>query len=70
MPANTGEAKTGDRQMKIEHVPGYAAEVWGGFVWVDGDGNEQRWSKRSTLGECEATALETCNRLGIEEAFA
>lgn len=54
----------------LEDVPGYASAVWGGFVWIDGDGEEQRWSKRASQGECEAVVLEVCNRLGIEEAFS
>ena len=54
----------------IDDVPGYASNVWGGFVWIDGDGNEQRWSKRASREECEATVLSTVERLGVEEAFA
>lgn len=54
----------------INDVPGYAANVWGGFIWIDGDGQEQRWSKRATKEQCESTVLEACNRLGVEAAFA
>lgn len=54
---------------KIEDVPGYAQNVWGGFVWSV-DGEEQRWSKRATQEECERVVLETVNRLGVEEAFS
>lgn len=56
--------------LTIEQIPGYASAVWGGFVWIDADGNEQRWSKRETQAECEATVLEVCERCGIEAAFA
>lgn len=59
-----------DQITSIEQIPGHASNVWGGFVWIDGDGNEQRWSKRATQDECEAAVMETCTRLGIEEAFA
>ncbi len=53
----------------VFNYPGYAKEVWGGWVWVVGFSNEQRWSKRSTRHECERVVYEVVERLGIEEAF-
>lgn len=54
----------------IEVTPGYPAEVWGGWVWVDDSGNEQRWSKRQTRDACIRAVNEAVDRLGIEETFA
>lgn len=54
----------------ISDVPGYASNVWGGFVWIDNEGQEQRWSKRASREECESVVLEVVNRLGIDAAFA
>lgn len=54
----------------LDQIPGYASNVWGGYVWIDGNGNEQRWSKRATQSDCESVVLETCNRIGTESAFA
>lgn len=56
--------------LTLEKIPGYASNVWGGFIWIDGDGNEQPWSKRATKDECEAVVLDVCQRRGIEAAFA
>lgn len=57
------------RYTSAEEITGYASSVWGGYVWIDGNGNEQHWSKRATKEECEAVVVETCNRLGVEAAF-
>lgn len=54
----------------LDTIPGYAAEVFGGFVWITEDGVEQRWSKRATRAECERVVVETVDRLGVESAFA
>lgn len=54
----------------LDQIPGYASPIWCGYIWIDEDGNEQRWSKRPTLAECESVVLETCNRIGIDAAFA
>ena len=69
--SHNGAAKRRNKMndLTLENIPGYASNVWGGFVWIDENGNEQRWSKRATQEECEAVVLETCARLGIEAAF-
>ena len=54
----------------LADVPGYAAQVWGGWVWIDDTGAEQRWSKRSTKEGCWRVVAETVDRIGIEAAFA
>ena len=56
--------------LTLDKIPGYASNVWGGFIWIDGDGNEHRWSKRATQAECEAVVLDVCRRRGIESAFS
>ena len=52
----------------VANYPGYAAQVYGGWVWRVGS-NEQRWSKRLTQHECERVVYEVVERLGIEDAF-
>ena len=52
----------------VANYPGYAAQVYGGWVWRVGS-NEQRWSKRLTQHECERVVYEVVERLGIEVAF-
>ena len=52
----------------VANYPGYAAQVYGGWVWRVGS-NEQRWSKRLTQHECERVVYEVAERLGIEDAF-
>ena len=51
--------------LSIEDVPGYAAIVWGGYLWINSAGNEQFWTKRPTKEQCESVTLEACQRLGL-----
>lgn len=54
---------------RVLAYPGCAIQVYGGWVWSLGFGDEQRWSKRPTRHECERVVYEVVERLGIEEAF-
>lgn len=54
--------------MKLDDVPGYAAQVYGGWVWMTGT-TEHRWTKAATREACEAATLEGCKRLGIKSAL-
>ena len=51
-------------------IPGFAQQVWGGWVWVTDNHIEHRWSKRPTQEQCEQVVREVVDRLGIEGAFA
>jgi hypothetical protein len=58
--------------MSIEHeptsivdAPGYAAQVYGGWVWTVGS-EELRYSKRPTRAECIASVREAYRRCGAD----
>jgi hypothetical protein len=55
---------------RVLNYRGCAVQVYGGWVWSLGFGDEQRWSKRPTRHECERIVYEVVERLGEDEAFA
>ena len=56
-------------EQQTRTYPGAPVEVWGGWVWMIGFSDEQRWPKRPTYRECIEAVYETVERLGIDEAF-
>jgi len=56
------------RAVLLNSAPGYAAQVWGGWVWIAGS-NEMRWSKRTTRAACERAVEQAIDRVGIDRAF-
>lgn len=59
-----------NKQISIEDVPGYLVPVWGGWTWIDANGNECRWSKRQTAEECKAVVIDLATRQGIDAVEA
>jgi hypothetical protein len=53
---------------EFDRIPGYARQVYSGYIWADGS-HEMQWSRRSTREACEQVVLEVVERLGIEAAF-
>ena len=53
---------------EFDRIPGYARQVYSGYIWADGS-HEMPWSRRSTREGCERVVLEVVERLGIEVAF-
>lgn len=53
---------------EFDRIPGYARQVYSGYIWADGS-HEMQWSRRSTREACEQVVLEVIERLGIEDAF-
>lgn len=52
----------------IDQIPGYAAQVWNGWIWITG-ATEHKWSKAETQDACEKIVIEACQRLGIDGAL-
>ena len=49
---------------------GYAAQVWAGWVWIDLNRNECRWSKSATKEGCESAVADVAERLGADAVTA
>ena len=52
----------------LDDVPGYASQVWAGWVWMTGS-DEHAWSKRPTREQCEQVVRDAVERLGVEGAL-
>lgn len=54
-----------DDESDLADAPGYASQVWSGWVWIVGS-DELRYSKRATRGECIAAVREAYRRCGMD----